>query len=70
MVDFQRQINLRNIVVQISNLPKKNNADQASTSKSHNTVVDKENDGKEKPQDEFVRRDNPKEKVTKELKQK
>lgn len=59
-------MNLRNKVVQISNLPKKNNADQASTSKSHKTIVDKESDDKEKSHDEVVREDNPKENVTNE----
>ena len=53
-------MNLRNRDVQISNLPKKNNAYQVSTSKSHNIVVDKENDDKEKSQDGVVRKDNPK----------
>ena len=48
MENFQRQMNLRDKVVQISNIPKKNNADQTSTSTSHNIVVDKENDDKEK----------------------
>jgi hypothetical protein len=65
MVNFQRQMNLRNKVVHISNFPNKNNADQASTSKSHNTVAVKENDEKEKSQDEVVRKENPKENVTK-----
>ena len=41
MVDFQRQMNLRKRAVHISNLPKKNNADQNSTSNSHNTVAKK-----------------------------
>ena len=59
-------MNLRNIDVQISNLPKKNNADQAYTSKSHNIVVDKEKDDKKKSQNEVVR----KEKVSEEFIQK
>ena len=38
----------------------KNNADQTSTSNSHNTVAEKENNDKEKSQDEVVRKENPK----------
>ena len=63
-------MNLRNKVVQISNLPKKNNADQTSTSNSYNIVAEKENDDKEKSQEEVVRKENPKEKATKGLTQK
>ena len=48
MVYFQRHMNLRNIVVQISNLLKKNNVDQDYTSKSHNTIAYKEKDDNEK----------------------
>ena len=70
MVDFQRQINLRNREVQISNFPKKNIADQDSTSKSHNTTADKERYDKEKSQNEVVGKENPKEKVFEGLLQK
>ena len=70
MVDLQRKMNLRNRAVHISNLTKKNNVDQTSTSNSHNTIAEKENDDKENSQDEGVRKDNKKEKVTKEITQK
>ena len=60
-------MNLRNKAIQISNIPKKKNANQSSTSNSHNTVDEKENDDKEKSLDEVVRKENPKENVTKEL---
>ena len=70
MGDFQRQMDLRNKAIQISNLPTKNIADQASTSKSHNTTTDKEKDDKKKSQNEVVRKQNPKEKVSEELLQK
>lgn len=63
-------MNLRNRVVQTSNFHKKKNAEQTSTSNSHNTIVEKENDDKVKPQDEAIRKDDKKEKVTKELTQK
>ena len=41
MVDFQRQMNLRNRSVPISNIPKKSNAEQASTSKISNAAVNR-----------------------------
>ena len=70
MVDFQRGMNLRNKAVQISNLPKKNTIEQASTSKTHNTTTDKDSNDNEKSQDEVVRKENTKEKVSEELLQK
>ena len=70
MVDFQRQMNLRIKAIHISNLPKKNTADQDSTNKSHNTIDDKEKNDKEKSQDEVVRKANLKEKVAEEIMQK
>ena len=70
MVDFQRQMNLRNRAVQISDLPKKNTIGQASTSKTHNTTADKDANDKEKPQNEVVTKENTKEKVSEELLQK
>ena len=57
MVDFQRQMNLRNRAIQILNLPKKNITDQDSTNKSHITIVDEDKNDKEKSQN-VVRREN------------
>ena len=67
MVDFQRQMNLRNRTVQILNIPKKNTIEQDSTSKNHNATVDKDTNDKGKSLEEVVRKENTKEKVSKEL---
>ena len=60
MVDFQRQMNLRNRTVQISNIPKKNITEQASTSKTHNATTDKDLNNKGKSLEEVVRKENTK----------
>lgn len=41
MVDFQRQMNLRNRAVPISNIPKKSNAEQVSTNKLSNATINR-----------------------------
>ena len=48
MVDFQRQMNLRNRIVQISNIPKKNTTKQASTNKTPNATANKDTNDKGK----------------------
>ena len=48
MVDFQRKMNLRNKIVPISNVPKKNNIEQASTGKISNAAVNKDSNDKGK----------------------
>lgn len=70
MVDFERQMNLRNRIVQISNIPKKNTIEQASTSKTYNATADKETNDKGKSLEEVVRKENTKENFSKELLQK
>ena len=55
MVDFQRKMNLRNRTVQISNIPKKNVIEQASTSKTPNVAANKDTNDKGKSLEEIVR---------------
>lgn len=70
MVDFQIQMNLRNRAVQISNIPKKNTIEQASTNKTHNAKIDKDTNDNEKLQEEVVRKEHIKENFYEELLQK
>ena len=67
MVDFQREMNLRNRIVRISNIPKKNNTEQASTSNIPNATSNKDTNDKGKSLEQVVRKDNIREKVSEEI---
>ena len=70
MIDFQRQMNLRNRTVQNSNIPKKSSTKQASTNKTPNAVANNDTNDKGKSLEEVVRKENTKEKVSEESLQK
>ena len=67
MVDFQRQMNLRNRAVPISNIPKKSNAEQASTSKISNATVNRNLNDKGKSMEQNVDNGKRKEKISEEV---
>lgn len=70
MVDFQRQMNLRNRTVPISSVPMKNNTEQASSSKFPNEIVNKDSNDKGKSLEQDVGKDKTKEKISEEAVQK
>ena len=70
MVDFQRQMNLRNKSVPISNIPKKNNTEHTSTSKVSNAAANRDSYDKGKSMEQDVGKDKAKEKNSEEVMQK